>query len=59
MSGFERNDEMDMIGDATNALGMRPQAARRSSEVSVELGPPFCGKGGFAILRGENQMIME
>lgn len=48
-----------MIDDATNALGMRPQAAHRSSEAFVELGAPIRGKGGLAILCRKNQMVMK
>ncbi len=59
MRGFEADEKMHMICDATDSLRCAAQAANRAAEIFVEAMSPFCGQERFPVFRGKHEMIEE
>jgi len=59
MSGLQANQQMDVVVDAADALGNSAQSANRAAEIVVQTIPPRRGDGRSAILRAEDEVIVQ
>ena len=59
MRGLQADEQMNVVGHATDAFGKTAQSANRAAKLIVETRPPCRSDDGLTVLGGENEVVVQ